>query len=206
MLTSLWITPRIRRSMSITNVTRLVLGGPSGSRRTRAAGPPPRPSPEPVRVERRVSCRGALVVARQRIHLSIVHAGVTVTVESADRTFRVYAGEELLGDCRLTARRSKGPCAIVVGMPPETLYHRWLGWHAPAMRRAWSAFGTEWHADRAVQASRPVHKVPRDRAPWSRFAITAMVADAAIRPRRAPCTMPSTQRCPPTPAMVSRVT
>jgi uncharacterized membrane protein len=24
----------------------------------------------------------------------------------------------------------------VIGMPPETLYHRWLGWHAPAMRRA----------------------------------------------------------------------
>ena len=22
------------------------------------------------------------------------------------------------------------------GMPPETLYHRWVGWHAPAMRRA----------------------------------------------------------------------
>jgi len=24
----------------------------------------------------------------------------------------------------------------MTGMPPETLYHRWLGWHAPAMRRA----------------------------------------------------------------------
>ena len=22
------------------------------------------------------------------------------------------------------------------GMPPETMYHRWLGWHAPALRRA----------------------------------------------------------------------
>src|SRR2546430_16028070 len=24
----------------------------------------------------------------------------------------------------------------MTGVPPPTLYHRWLGWHAPAMRRA----------------------------------------------------------------------
>ena len=24
----------------------------------------------------------------------------------------------------------------MTGVPPATLYHRWLGWHAPAMRRA----------------------------------------------------------------------
>jgi hypothetical protein len=24
----------------------------------------------------------------------------------------------------------------MTGMPPQTLYHRWLGWHALAMRRA----------------------------------------------------------------------
>ena len=24
----------------------------------------------------------------------------------------------------------------MTGIPPPTLYHRWLGWHAPAMRRA----------------------------------------------------------------------
>jgi hypothetical protein len=35
-------------------------------RDARPAGPPPQPAPEPVRVERRVSCRGSLTVARQR--------------------------------------------------------------------------------------------------------------------------------------------
>ena len=28
----------------------------------------------------------------------------------------------------------------MTGVPPPTLYHRWLGWHAPAMRRAVTAF------------------------------------------------------------------
>lgn len=37
-------------------------------RDTRPAGPPPTPSSEPVRVQRRVSCRGVLVIAGQRIH------------------------------------------------------------------------------------------------------------------------------------------
>jgi hypothetical protein len=37
-------------------------------------------APEPLRVQRRVSCRGALVVAKQRIHVGIVHAGRTLTI------------------------------------------------------------------------------------------------------------------------------
>jgi len=41
-------------------------------------------------VQRRVSCRGALVIARQRIHVCIVHARQTLTVESADSTWRIY--------------------------------------------------------------------------------------------------------------------
>jgi len=28
----------------------------------------------------------------------------------------------------------------MTGVPAPTLYHRWLGWHAPAMRRAVTAF------------------------------------------------------------------
>jgi uncharacterized membrane protein len=30
----------------------------------------------------------------------------------------------------------------MTGVPAPTLYHRWLGWHAPAMRRALTAFTT----------------------------------------------------------------
>jgi hypothetical protein len=65
-------------------------------RDARPAGPAPQPASEPVRVERRVSSRGAIVVAGQRIHVGMVHAGRTVTVEAADRTFRVYDGDEML--------------------------------------------------------------------------------------------------------------
>jgi hypothetical protein len=59
-------------------------------RDARPAGPPPVPTAEPIRVQRRVSSRGALVLAGQRIHVGIVHAGRTLDVEPADRTIRVY--------------------------------------------------------------------------------------------------------------------
>ncbi|TWG18348.1 transposase InsO family protein [Micromonospora taraxaci] len=65
-------------------------------RDARPAGPPPTPNPQPVRVERRVSCRGALVIAGQRIHVGIAHAGRTLTVEAADTSFRVHDGDQLL--------------------------------------------------------------------------------------------------------------
>jgi hypothetical protein len=59
-------------------------------RDARPAGPAPVPAAEPIRVQRRVSSRGALVVAGQRIHVGIGHAGRTLDVEPADRTIRVY--------------------------------------------------------------------------------------------------------------------
>jgi hypothetical protein len=43
-------------------------------RDARPAGPAPQPSSDPIRVQRRVNCRGGLVVARQRIHIGIRHA------------------------------------------------------------------------------------------------------------------------------------
>lgn len=61
-------------------------------RDARPAGPPPAPAAEPLRVERRVSCRGALVVAKQRVHVGMAHAGRTLTVEAADSTWRIYDG------------------------------------------------------------------------------------------------------------------
>ena len=59
-------------------------------RDARPAGPSPVPAAEPIRVQRRVSSRGALVVAGQRIHVGVAHAGRTLDVEPADRTIRVY--------------------------------------------------------------------------------------------------------------------
>jgi hypothetical protein len=77
-------------------------------RDARPAGLPPQPPAEPVRVERRISCRGALEVAGQRIHVGVVHAGRTVTVEASDTTWRIYHGDELLTE---VARTSTKPIA-----------------------------------------------------------------------------------------------
>jgi hypothetical protein len=85
-------------------------------RDARPAGPPPIPAPEPVRVQRRISCRGALVVAVQRIHVGMIHAGRTVTVETADTTFRVLDGDELLAE---VARTTTKPIARFKVRTPE---------------------------------------------------------------------------------------
>src|SRR5215471_15375538 len=36
----------------------------------------------------------------------------------------------------MTRRQAVGNTQTMTGIPAPTLYHRWLGWHAPAMRRA----------------------------------------------------------------------
>ncbi|MGW3604133.1 hypothetical protein [Micromonospora sp. NPDC005161] len=85
-------------------------------RDARPAGPPPTPAPEPVRVERRVSCRGSLVIAGQRIHVGIAHAGATLTVEAADTTFRVHDGDQLLTEVPRTTTK---PIARFKARKPE---------------------------------------------------------------------------------------
>lgn len=54
------------------------------------AGPPP-VTGGPIRVQRRVSCRGAISIATQRVHVGIVHARKVVTVELHDTVVRVIA-------------------------------------------------------------------------------------------------------------------
>jgi hypothetical protein len=75
-------------------------------RDARPAGPPPRPATQPQRVQRRTSSRGALVVAGQRIHIGMIHAGRTVTVETADTTWRVYYRDELLTEVARTTTKN----------------------------------------------------------------------------------------------------
>jgi len=50
----------------------------------RPAGPPPTASPDPVRVQRRVSDTGVVMVARQPVALGRVHAGKTVAIDVTD--------------------------------------------------------------------------------------------------------------------------
>jgi hypothetical protein len=44
-------------------------------------------------------------VAGQRIHVGIVHAGRTLTVETADHTFRVHDDDELLAEVARTTTK-----------------------------------------------------------------------------------------------------
>jgi transposase InsO family protein len=62
-----------------------------GARRARPLPPQPR---EPVTVQRLVSSRGGLMVARQKIHAGMIHAGKTATVICQDTSFRVIIDGE----------------------------------------------------------------------------------------------------------------
>ncbi len=67
-------------------------------RDARPAGPAPAPATGLLRVDRRVSCRGRVMIARQKVQVGIGHAGRTVTVEEADTTFHIYDGDQLLAE------------------------------------------------------------------------------------------------------------
>lgn len=54
----------------------------------RMAGPQPLPPARPL-IQRKVSSRGAIQVARQRVHVGLPHAGRIVTIELGDTTLRV---------------------------------------------------------------------------------------------------------------------
>jgi hypothetical protein len=58
-------------------------------RGARPAGPPPRPSVEPVTVQRRPSATGVILVAGQKLALGRSHAHTVVTVHVAEHTITV---------------------------------------------------------------------------------------------------------------------
>jgi hypothetical protein len=70
-------------------------------RGARPAGPPPRPTLEPIRVQRRASNTGAILVTGQRVALGRVHAHTIVTVYVADTTLTIETAD---GDPRTVAR------------------------------------------------------------------------------------------------------
>ncbi|MET8389178.1 hypothetical protein ABZV14_39985 [Streptosporangium canum] len=74
-------------------------------RDARPTGPAPQPATEPIRVQRRVSSRGQIAIAGQRIGVGIGHAGTTMTVEAADATFRItHAGQVVAEVARTTTK------------------------------------------------------------------------------------------------------
>jgi hypothetical protein len=63
-------------------------------RGARPAGPPPRPSTEPVTAQRRASNTGVVMVAGQKIALGRIHTGQVVTVHVAADTITIDLGED----------------------------------------------------------------------------------------------------------------
>ena len=72
-------------------------------RGARPAGPPPRPSTEPVTAQRRASNTGVIMVAGQKIALGRIHAGQTVTVHAADQTVTIDLDDKDSRTVRRTA-------------------------------------------------------------------------------------------------------
>ena len=72
----------------------------------RPAGPPPRPSTEPVTAQRRASNTGVIMVAGQKIALGRIHAGQVVTVHVAESTITVDLDDQ---DSRTVRRTTSQP-------------------------------------------------------------------------------------------------
>lgn len=85
-------------------------------RGVRPAGPPLRPSSEPITVQRRASNTGVIMVAGQKVALGRAHAHQTVTVHVADATLAV----EVEGETRVVRRTTTQPVRSIKGQRPRT--------------------------------------------------------------------------------------
>jgi transposase InsO family protein len=74
-------------------------------RGARKAAASPLPPSGPVTVQRRVSSRGGIMVATQKIQVGLIHAGKIVTVTAGDHSFRLVIDGQAVGVVpRTTAR------------------------------------------------------------------------------------------------------
>ena len=88
-----------------------------GLRGVRPAGPPPRPSAEPVRVQRRASNTGVIMVVGQKIALGRIHKHQTVTVLVSETTLAVELDD---GDVQVIRRTTTQPVRSIKGQRPRT--------------------------------------------------------------------------------------
>lgn len=85
-------------------------------RDARPAGPEPHPATEPLRVQRKVSSRGQVVIAGQKIQVGIGHAGVTVTIQDTGSTFRISLADQVIAE---VARTTTKPITRFKARKPE---------------------------------------------------------------------------------------
>jgi Integrase core domain len=86
-------------------------------RGVRPAGPPPRPSAEPIRVQRQASNTGVIMVVGQKIALGRMHKHQTVTVLVSDTTLAIEFPD---GDTRVIRRTTTQPVRSIKGQRPRT--------------------------------------------------------------------------------------
>jgi transposase InsO family protein len=87
-----------------------------GLRGVRPAGPPPRPSTEPIRVQRRASNTGVIMVAGQKVALGRVHKHQTVTVLVSETTLAIELDDE---EVRVVRRTTTQPVRSIKGQRPR---------------------------------------------------------------------------------------
>ena len=88
-----------------------------GLRGVRPAGPPPRPSAEPIRAQRRASNTGVIMVAGQKVALGRVHKHQTVTVLVSETTLAIELDDE---EVRVVRRTTTQPVRSIKGQRPRT--------------------------------------------------------------------------------------
>ena len=91
-----------------------------GLRGMRPVGPVPRPSTEPVRVQRRASNTGVITVAGQRVALGRGHAGQTVTVLVSETTLAIELADHDGPETRLVRRTNTNAVRSIKGQRPRT--------------------------------------------------------------------------------------
>src|SRR4051812_19864957 len=65
------------------------------------------------------SLSSGLLRSGQRIHVGMVHAGPTVTVETGDSTWRIYHGDELLTEVARTTSKNVARFKVRKPEPPR---------------------------------------------------------------------------------------
>jgi transposase InsO family protein len=87
-------------------------------RGSRPAGPPPRPPSEPVRVQRRVSATGTIVICRQRVALGRAHAGQTLAIAVSETTLAIEFDD---AETRVVRRTTTLPVRNIKADQPRTV-------------------------------------------------------------------------------------
>jgi len=88
-------------------------------RGARPAGPPPRPSAEPVTAQRVASNTGVIMIAGQKIALGRIHAGRIVSVHVAADTVTIDLGE----DTRIVRRDHTQAVRSIKAQQPRKTAH-----------------------------------------------------------------------------------